>query len=158
MKIKIEKNHPVKDSQRHQGIWKTSADSCGAHVLAYGLTKFNETPIDEEEIKFMVLNDIYRKLKILRSESVFQQKGGFNYDRFYDRFIVEAHLSLAQDYQFIDSLCWSDFKNQLEAVVFDDNLDYYENFFGGGEFPFIEIGMIERSLPGEYYVMYFLSR
>lgn len=158
MEIQIKKNPPSKDGKRYQGIWKTNADSYLAHVLAYGLAEFTETPIDEEEIKFMVLNDIYRKLKILRNESVFNQKGVFNYDRFYDHFIVEAGLSLAKDYKFIDSLCWSDFKNQLEPVVFDDNLDYYEDFFGGGEFPFIEIGMVERTLPSDCYVMYFLSR
>lgn len=151
-----------------QGIWKTNEDGYLMAVHGYGICRIPKKEGDKlvvnDELYYnkyvhLVADDIFKKLSLLRGESVFDSRGVFNYDRFFDRFAIKAGLSLAMDYTRVGDFSRSEWVKYVDDLYYSvkSEIPYYEDFFGKGEFPFIEFGVVKRT-DGDYYFMYFLKR
>lgn len=142
---------------RMQGIWKRAPESWAAHVCGYGMAKLTYEMVGNlNALNKMVSLDILEKLKLLEKETIFPTSGGFNYGRFFDRYAIEADISLFEDYETLSKFGFNEFKECLEDM-FQPDADHYRSFFGRGEFPFIEVGEIKRT-DGNNIIVYFLSR
>lgn len=141
----------------YQGIWKEYEESHAATFHGYGLGIVDwKCENREQEIKEAagrVMLDLYQKINLLAVESIFKSYGVYNYGRFYDRYAIKATLSLFSGYEKLGNLYSQDLTEYFTFFHRESLLD----FFGRGEFPFIEYGYINRE-DGEKDIVYFLSR
>ena len=132
-----------------QGAWKSYEESHAATFHCYG---FGKVEYDNNEILIsLAMVDLYNKIKILENEDVFKCHAPFNYGRMFDRFAIKASVSLFDKYEIIGTFDYA----QFSARVIDEGK--FEDFFGRGEFPFVEVGIIHTE-NGKKFIVYFLSR
>lgn len=152
MEVKI--GEPKDD---YQGIWKNHEESHAATFHGYGLGIVDwkceniEQEIKETAGKVMV--DLFEKIRLLAGETIFKSYGVYNYGRFFDRYAIKATVSLFYQYEKLGNLYSKDLTDYFTLFHKEELLD----FFGRGEFPFIEYGYIHRE-NGEKLIVYFLSR
>ena len=130
------------------GVWKTGEHSGVVH--AYGFSDitdyfktrgdtaemFNHNKFDTDILELLmqrVADDLSKKIELLMDEdSNLPQEGLYNYGRFFDRYVVKCDVSLFSDAKCICRLPERFFKNYKKIC----------HFFGGGEFPFVDIYFI----------------
>ena len=144
-------------NSNYQGIWKNYEESHAATFHGYGLGVVDwENDNKEDELKITkdnVIFDFYHKVRQLANESIFKSYGVYNYDKFFERYAIKTTVALFDRYEKLGDLYSNDFQ---ECFTFANSNELMD-FFGKGEFPFIEYGYIHREDGGKL-VVYFISR
>jgi hypothetical protein len=152
MEIKIGKPKP-----EYQGIWKNYKESHAAtfHGYGFGIVDWKcenrEQEIKEAASKVML--DLFEKIRLLAGETIFKSYGVYNYGRFFERYAIKTTVSIFDRYEKLGDLYSKDLTDYFTFFHKEELLD----FFGRGEFPFIEYGYIHRE-NGDKYIVYFLNQ